>query len=124
MQPEDLRVLVIEDESDSALVIGTAIEYSGAQTWTANSGEAALSLLEEVTPNLLIVDLALPGMDGWTFLDSVRANPATADIPAIVVSAYLTPTVAEKALQAGFVAAIPKPIDTTSLVGQLITILN
>ena len=124
MQPKDLRVLVIEDESDSALVIGTAIEYSGAQTWTANSGEMGLELLQEVTPNLLIVDLALPGIDGWTFLDTVRANPSTANIPAVVVSAYLTPRVAEKALLAGFAAAIPKPIDTTSLVRQLISILN
>src|ERR1044071_5263797 len=103
MQPKDLRVLVIEDESDSALVIGTAIEYSGAQTWTANSGEMGLELLQEVMPNLLIVDLALPGIDGWTFLDTVRANPSTANIPAVVVSAYLTPRVAEKALLAGFV---------------------
>lgn len=124
MQPKDLRVLVIEDESDSALVIGTAIEYSGAQTWTANSGEAGLSLLEEISPNLMLIDLALPGMDGWTFLDTVRSNPATADIPAVVVSAYLTPRVAEKALLAGFAAALPKPIDTTSLVRQLLTIVN
>jgi len=124
MQPKDLRVLVIEDESDSALVIGTAIEYSGAQTWTANSGEAGLTLLEDIAPNLMLIDLALPGMDGWTFLDAVRSNPATADIPAIVVSAYLTPRVAEKALLAGFAAAIPKPIDTTSLVRQLLSILN
>ena len=124
MQPKDLRVLVIEDESDSALVIGTAIEYSGAQTWTANSGEAGLSLLEEISPNLMLIDLALPGMDGWTFLDTVRSNPATADIPAVVVSAYLTPRVAEKALLAGFAAALHKPIDTKSLVRQLLTIVN
>ncbi len=124
MQPKDLRVLVVEDESDSALVIGTAIEYSGAQIWTANSAEAGLSLLEEITPNLMLIDLALPGMDGWSFLDTVRSNPSTADIPAIVVSAYLTPRVAEKALLAGFAAAIPKPIDTTSLVRQLLAILN
>src|SRR5437868_11820664 len=124
MQTKELRVIVIEDASDSALVIGTAIEYSGAQTWTANSGEASCSLLEEITPNLMLIDLALPGMDGWSFLDAVRANPVTADIPAIVVSAYLTPRVAEKALLAGFAAALPKPIDTTSLVRQLLAILN
>ena len=124
MQPEDLRVLVVEDESDSALVIGTTIEYSGAQIWTVNSGEAGLDLLGQIDPNLMLVDLALPGIDGWTFLDAVRANPDTAHIPAVVVSAYLTPTVAEKALLAGFVACIPKPIDTGSLVHQLMSVVD
>src|SRR5258707_12954186 len=102
MQPNDLRVLVIEDETDSALVISTALQYGGVQSWKASSAEAALQLLKEIDPNLLVVDLALPGMDGWGFLQQIQADPATASIPAVVVSAYLTPTVAHKALQAGF----------------------
>ncbi|MEP7285033.1 MAG: response regulator [Chloroflexota bacterium] len=124
MQASDLRVLVIEDEEDSALMIGSALTYSGAQIWSAHSGEEGLELLGTVSPNLMLVDLSLPGIDGWTFLDRVRNNPKTSSIPAIVVSAYLTPTVAQKALQAGFSACFPKPIDTTSLVRQLVSILS
>jgi CheY-like chemotaxis protein len=124
MQPGDLRILIIEDESDSALIIGSTLQYSGVQSWTATSGEAGLQLLEELPINLLLVDLALPGMDGWEFLTRVRSNKSTANIPAVVVSAYLSPTVAKKALEAGFCACFPKPVDTTSLVRQLISILS
>lgn len=124
MQPGDLRVLVIEDEQDSEMVIGTALQYGGVQSWNAPSAEAALTLIDEVKPNLFLVDLMLPGMDGWAFFDKVRENPATADIPAVVVSAYLTPTVARKALEVGFRACFPKPVDTTTLVRQLVSIVN
>ena len=124
MQPGDLRVLVIEDEQDSEMVISTALQYGGVQSWNAPSAEAALTLIDEVKPNLFLVDLMLPGMDGWAFFDKLRENPATADIPAVVVSAYLTPTVARKALEVGFRACFPKPVDTTTLVRQLVTIVN
>ena len=124
MRPDDLRVLVIEDERDSALVLGTALQYGGVKSWSVPSAEAGLAALKEVQPNLLMVDLALPGMDGWEFLKQVQADPLTADIPAVVVSSYLTPTVARKALEVGFRACFPKPVDSTSLVRQLITLLN
>ncbi|HLY28143.1 MAG TPA: response regulator [Aggregatilineales bacterium] len=124
MELSDLRVLVVEDESDSALVISSALQYGGVRTWSAASAEEGLLLLDSVQPNLLLVDLALPGMDGWEFLKQIQANPATENIPAVVVSAYLTPTVAKKAIEAGFRACFPKPIDTTLLVRQLIDVVN
>lgn len=124
MRPSDLRVLVIEDEADSALMIGSALEYSGAQVWSAASGEEGLALLGQVSPNMLLIDLALPGMDGWTFLEKTRANAKTAEITAVVVSTYLTPNVAQNALRAGFSACFQKPVDTTSLVRQLVTLLE
>lgn len=124
MRSNDLRVLVIEDEADSALMIGSALEYSGAQVWSAASGEEGLALLGQFLPNLMLIDLALSGMDGWTFLEQTRNDARTAEIPAVVVSAYLTPTVAQKALQAGFSACFQKPVDTTSLIRQLVALLN
>ncbi len=124
MQPADLRVLVVEDESDSALLLGTTLMYSGIQSWTASSAEEALKRIKEVHPNLMLVDLALPGMDGWEFFRTVRADPATARIPAVVISAYLTPSVAQKALKAGFRACFMKPVDTTSLVRQLLSLFD
>ena len=124
MRSSDLRVLVIEDEADSALMISSALEYSGAQVWSAASGEEGLALLRQVSPNILLIDLALPGIDGWTFLEKTRANITTAEIAAVVVSAYLTPKVAQKALQAGFLACFQKPVDTTSLMRQLVALLE
>lgn len=124
MQPSDLKVLVIEDEKDSELVISTALEYGGVQAWIANSAEDALVMVKQVHPNLMLVDLALPGIDGWEFLKRIKADPETSHIPAAVVSAFLSPTVARKALESGFVACFPKPIDTHTLVRQLVQLLS
>jgi len=124
MKPSDLNVLVIEDEADSEMVISSALQYGGVQSWSAPSAEDALAMLPSLPVNLLMVDLALPGMDGWAFLETVRANATLQHIPAVVVSAYLTPTVAQKAIQAGFLACFPKPVDTTSLVRELVSLFN
>jgi len=123
MQPSDLRVLVVEDESDSEMVISSALEFGGVRSWHAPTAEDALEMLKTLSVNLLLVDLALPGMDGWKFLETVH-NSSLGRIPAVVVSAYLNPTVAQKALESGFVACFPKPIDTTSLVRELVSIMN
>jgi CheY-like chemotaxis protein len=124
MKASDLRILVVEDEADSALMIGSALGYGGAQVWSASSGEEALTMLQVIDPNLMLIDLALPGIDGWAFLEKTRENPKTAGIRAVVVSAYLTPPVAQKALQAGFSACFQKPVDTTALVRQLVALFN
>jgi CheY-like chemotaxis protein len=124
MQPTDLRVVVVEDENDSALVIHTALQFGGVQAWGVSSAEEGLALLEKVQPNLLLVDLALPGMDGWDFLKQARSLPGFANIPAIVMSAYVTRAVTQKARDAGFVACLAKPIDMNSVVEQLVEILE
>jgi CheY-like chemotaxis protein len=124
MNPSELRVLVIEDDADSEMVLSSTLEYGGIKAYTASSAEEAFNLLPQVNPNLLLVDLALPGMDGWTFLENIRAHPRYQHIPAVVVSAYLNPMVAQKALQAGFLACFPKPIDTTSLVRELVLLVS
>jgi len=124
MNPGDLRVLVIEDEADSELVLSSTLRFGGVQSISAQSAEEALQLLQTTDVNLLMVDLALPGMDGWAFLQTVRSDTALQHIPAVVVSAYLTPTVAQKAIRSGFLACFPKPIDTTSLVRELMNLFN
>jgi CheY-like chemotaxis protein len=121
---DDLRVLVIEDEADSEMVLSTTLQYGGIQSWSVGSAEAGLEALNELPINLLLVDLALPGMDGWAFLEAIRANPDTAQIPAVVVSAYMTPSIMQQALQAGFLAGFRKPIDTSALVGDLMNLLG
>jgi CheY-like chemotaxis protein len=72
----------------------------------------------------LIVDLALPGMDGWGFLREVQNNAATAHIPAVAVTAFHSANVARQTIEAGFKAYFPKPLDTMSFVRELTRIIN
>lgn len=124
MNQNDWRVLVIEDENDSAEVVLEMLQFQGIQATSVASAEVALDVIDEVQPNLFIVDLALPGMDGWAFLRELRRNPTTAAIPAVAVTAFHSASVAREAIAAGFRAYFPKPIDTTSFVRQLSVILQ
>ncbi len=113
------HALVIEDEMDSAEVVGRILKFHRISYAVASTAEEALDLIESEQPNLLIVDLALPGMDGWQFLNAVRSNPATQHLPAVAVTAYHSTSVAQEAIAAGFDAYFPKPIEATSFVREL-----
>lgn len=124
MQPNQWRVLVVEDQADNTEVIREVFEYNAIQSWAAATAEDALQMIPDVRPNLFVVDLALPGMDGWGFLKTIREDPATADVPAVAITAYHSISVARQAIEAGFAAYFPKPIDTTTLVRELARILD
>ncbi len=123
MKQSEWRVLVIEDELDSTEVVRDMFEYNGIQSWSAATAEEALKMIPAVQPNVFVVDLALPGMDGWGFLKAVRENPATANVPAVAITAFHSINVARQAIEAGFAAYFPKPLDTTSFVRELARII-
>jgi CheY-like chemotaxis protein len=118
------NVLVIEDEADSAEVVARILKFHNIACRVAGTAEEALTLMREQKPTLLIVDLALPGMDGWEFLKTVRSDPDTAQIHAVAVTAFHSTSVAQKAIEAGFNAYFPKPLEPTSFVRELERILN
>ena len=118
------RVLVVEDEQDSMDVVTDILGYYNIETHGAHTAEEALAMLEEIAPTLVIIDLALPGMDGWGLFNAIRDNPATAGITAVAITAYHSANVAQEAIQAGFDAYFPKPIEATSLVRELERIVN
>src|SRR5579859_7899530 len=91
-------VLVVEDENDSMEVVQGVLAYHGIQSVGAPTGEEALSLLENMRPALIVIDLALPGLDGWELLKNVRANPKLAGVPCVAITAFHTPELAEEAI--------------------------
>ena len=116
--------LIVEDESDSADVVSRILSYHNIEHQIAVTAEEALQKLEGFHPTLLIVDLSLPGMDGWSFLNKIQSNPATSDIQAVATTAYHSTEVAEEAITAGFRAYFPKPIEATSFVRELEGIIS
>jgi CheY-like chemotaxis protein len=120
----DWRVLIVEDEQDSMDVVQEILSHYNIETHGAYSAEDALIMIEQVKPTLAILDLSLPMMDGWGLLAAMRNNPATANIPAIAVTAYDSAVVAQQAIQAGFDAYFSKPIEATSFVRELERIVD
>ena len=124
MSIKNWNVLVVEDEADSMELVFGLLSHYGINCIGAVSGEEALQILEKTTPSLIILDLALPGMDGWRVLKAVRAMKALSHVPCIAITAFHTPELAEKAIEAGFSAYFAKPIDSTSFVRELESIVS
>jgi CheY-like chemotaxis protein len=117
------RVLVVEDDPFSQDVASTILQYHGAHVDVAGSGEEAIFMLSENAYDVLVVDLSLPEMDGWSVLRYVRHHPQLAAIPCFAVTAYHSAAVAQEAIAAGFRAFFPKPLHAETFVQDLTTYL-
>lgn len=125
MARNDWRILVVEDDPDGQEVVSTILEHLKIPIDVAGDAQEAEAFLFNSgnAYHAVILDLALPDKDGWTLLSEIRDNPATAEVPCIAVTAYHTSKLREEALIAGFNAYFPKPIETTSFLRSLESIL-
>jgi CheY-like chemotaxis protein len=124
MRLSDWLVVVVEDEDDSKILVQELLNYHGIRSEATSTGEDALRILETTVPTLVIVDLALPGIDGWTLLAEIKRKPALRNVPCVAITAYHTAEVANEAIEAGFSAYFAKPLDATSFVRELVGIVG
>lgn len=116
--------MVVEDEADSMELVVELLEYHGIRTIPAGTAEEALRLLEKTKPTLIIIDLALPGMNGWDLLSHLQRRRDLDSVPRIAVTAYHTAEMANQAIEAGFDAYFAKPLEATSFVRELESIVE
>jgi signal transduction histidine kinase/CheY-like chemotaxis protein len=117
-----LRVLVVDDEVDARELISHCITRTGAEVKTCGSAHEALELLEQWRPDLLLSDIGMPGEDGYSLINKVRALPPNrgGHTPAAALTAYARDEDRERALAAGFQVHIAKPISSHQLVTTLV----
>jgi CheY-like chemotaxis protein len=118
-----LPILVVEDDPDGREVVGRILRYHRLTADIANDAEEALVLLETNGYSAAILDLSLPGMDGWTLLKTIQKDPRTKDLRCVAVTAYHSVETAVAAIEAGFAAYFPKPLEPTSFVRELERVL-
>jgi two-component system cell cycle response regulator DivK len=115
------RVLVVEDNEKNMKLFRDVLGARGYETFEASSGDAAVAVATAVLPDLVLMDVQLPGMDGVEALGRLRADGRTADIPVLAVTAQAMHGDRERFLAAGFDGYVPKPVDVLDLlavVGQ------
>ena len=114
-------VLIVDDEEDARELIGRILKDRGATVRTAPSGEEAMSLLEAERPDILVSDIGMPGMDGYTLIRSIREKwPDTVrELPAIALTAFARSEDRTRALLAGFQSHIAKPVEAAELVATV-----
>jgi signal transduction histidine kinase/CheY-like chemotaxis protein len=116
-----LRVLVVDDEMDTCQLVSHSITRRGAEVKTCGSAREALELLEQWRPDVLLSDIGMPGEDGYSLINKVRALPPEkgGQTPAAAFTAYAREQDRERALAAGYQMHIAKPISSDQLVSAL-----
>lgn len=119
------RILVVEDDPDGQAVVAHILQSLKMPIDVASDAEEAGQYLFDSGTGYqaIIIDLALPGKDGWELLSQILNDPNTAGIPCIAITAFHTSKMREEALRAGFTAYFSKPLDATSFARQLTAIL-
>ena len=119
-----VRVLVVDDAPDTLDVLEQILSYSGAATMTAPGAGAALALLEQVVPDVIVSDVGMPEVDGFELMRRIRRRAATADIPAIALTAFTRQDDRDKALQAGFTDYLAKPVEPAALAAAILRVME
>jgi CheY-like chemotaxis protein len=106
------QILLVEDNPQNRRLAQFLLQSHGYTVYEATTGEAALELARTHRPALILMDLQLPGVDGYAVTRRLKADAATAAIPVVALTAYAMPGDRDKALAAGCDGYITKPIDT------------
>ena len=110
-QPTDLTILVVEDYEDTSLAMRLALEDRGYRIIEASDGVSAVELAERERPDIILMDLNLPIMDGLEATKRIRSNPEMLETVVVAVTAHSDHDYRSRALAAGCNAFVTKPID-------------
>ncbi len=105
------RILVIEDNEQNLYLIRYILEGCGHQVFSATDGKKGIELATTLLPDIILLDIQLPVMDGYSVARALKQNSDLADTPVIAVTSYAMPGDREKAMEAGCSGYIEKPID-------------
>ena len=114
-----LRLLVVDDTADALESFAALLQLEGAHVTAVTSAGYALAALDSASFDLILSDVAMPGMDGYEFVTRVRAEPRTAALPAIALTGFGRSQDVQRALEAGFDAHLTKPIVLDQLIATL-----
>ena len=118
------RILVVDDSQDMRDLIQRLLERAGYRVVLAEDGQASLTQAKLHHPDLILMDLSLPDMDGWEAVRHLRKMPEFRTTPIIAVTAHVSPLEAERAMAAGCSAHLGKPFDTRVLLQEVARLLT
>jgi len=112
-------VLVIEDNEQNLYLVRFLLEKHGLSVHEARDGGLGVTMASELHPDLMLLDIQLPMLDGYAVAEEIRRDPALRDTPIIAVTSYAMVGDREKALASGATDYIEKPIDPSTFVDQI-----
>lgn len=113
------RILVVEDNPLNLKLVRDVLTASGYEVVEAQTGEAGVSLAADCAPDLVLMDLQLPGIDGYEALRLIREDPRVAEVPIVALTAFAMREDRERTARAGFDGYLSKPISVRELPAQV-----
>jgi DNA-binding response OmpR family regulator len=118
------RVLVVDDEPNILLSLEFLMQQASFEVTTAEDAEQAQALISRQVPDLILLDISLPGMSGFDLLEQLRADEATRSLPVVMLTAHGREVEKEKGMALGASDYITKPFSTRELVSRVQTLLG
>ena len=113
------RILVIEDQEDNRRIVRDLLASAGYESIEVDAGEEAAAVAQTQHPDLILMDIQLPGIDGYEATRRIKANPALRRIPVIAVTSYALSGDEVKAIEAGCVGYVTKPFSPRALLAKI-----
>ena len=118
------KILLVEDHEEIWDFLSRRLKRRGFDVLLAHDGQQGVDKVRAERPDIVLLDMNLPVMDGWTAAETLKADPQTATIPLIALTAHALSGDREKAMQAGCDDYHPKPVDFSKLLSQIDTALG
>jgi CheY-like chemotaxis protein len=112
-------ILLVEDNPDNRAIYGTILRHFGYEVAEAETGEDGLRVAREISPALILMDVAMPGMDGWEATRILKGDPETAGIPVIALTAHAMSEDRRRAEEVGCDAYLSKPVEPRRVVAEV-----
>ena len=117
--PIGLTLLLVEDNEDNRIIYSTVLRHTGYEVVEALDGAEAVALARSVRPDLILMDISIPKIDGWEATKILRQDPTTRDIPIIALTAHALADDRERATAVGFTSYLAKPIEPRAVVAEV-----
>ena len=118
------KILIAEDSPVNRELLRELLEMQDYEVFEAGNGQEALDMLDQLRPDLLILDLGMPVLDGFGAIRKIRADPMFAGLPVLAATAYAMRGDREKTLEAGFDGYVSKPIEPAALKQEITRLLS
>jgi len=117
-------VMIVEDDEDSRYVYGIILEDYGFEVAMATSGDEGLRMAQRTHPAAILMDVSIPGMDGWAVTERLKAVPDTAGIPIIIITAHAFPEDVTRAETVGCDGFLTKPCDPRRVLEEVCRVVG
>ncbi len=122
--PAEWKVLIVDDDADSLRVTHDMLTLHGAEVACATDAREFRQLWRSFAPTLILMDLALPGTNGWELLAEIRPSLQVRPTPVVAVTAFHSQRVEREAEHAGFAAVIAKPLRSSTFIERLRAVMD